>query len=169
MLTGPIAGRLLEMLVWFGQPQRVLEIGTFSGHSALVDGGRAARRRSHRHVRARPDARRGRAALLRLLAATASASSSTSARRWRRSTASTASSTSSSSTPTRTGYVDYYEAVLPRLSRHGLIAVDNTLSSGRVLEGEGPIVRFNEHVRSDPRAVRVILSVRDGVTLIRRR
>ena len=59
--------------------------------------------------------------------------------------------------------------MLPRLSRHGLIAVDNTLSSGRVLEGEGPIVRFNEHVRSDPRVVRVILSVRDGVTLIRRR
>ncbi len=36
MLTGPIAGRLLEMLVWFGQPRRVLEIGTYSGHSALA-------------------------------------------------------------------------------------------------------------------------------------
>ena len=35
MLTGPVAGRLLELLVWFGRPQRVLEIGTFSGHSAL--------------------------------------------------------------------------------------------------------------------------------------
>ncbi len=35
MLTGPVAGRFLEMLVWFGRPQRVLEIGTFSGHSAL--------------------------------------------------------------------------------------------------------------------------------------
>src|SRR5207248_7568083 len=36
MLTGPVAGRLLELLVWFGQPRRVLEIGTFSGHSALA-------------------------------------------------------------------------------------------------------------------------------------
>ena len=36
MLTGPVAGRFLEMLVWFGRPQRVLEIGTFSGHSALA-------------------------------------------------------------------------------------------------------------------------------------
>jgi caffeoyl-CoA O-methyltransferase len=36
MLTGPVAGRLLELLVWFGRPQRVLEIGTFSGHSALA-------------------------------------------------------------------------------------------------------------------------------------
>jgi caffeoyl-CoA O-methyltransferase len=59
--------------------------------------------------------------------------------------------------------------VLPRLAHRGLIAVDNTLYSGRVLEGDTPISRFNEHVRSDPRAVRVILSVRDGITLIRRR
>ena len=36
MLTGPVAGRFLELLVWFGAPQRVLEIGTFSGHSALA-------------------------------------------------------------------------------------------------------------------------------------
>src|SRR6266550_2427229 len=36
MLTGPVAGRLLEMLVWIERPQRVLEIGTFSGHSALA-------------------------------------------------------------------------------------------------------------------------------------
>src|SRR6266404_3903319 len=35
MLTGPVAGRFLELLVWAAQPQRVLEIGTFSGHSAL--------------------------------------------------------------------------------------------------------------------------------------
>src|SRR6476469_5894921 len=46
MLTGPVAGRLLEMLIWFGSPKRVLEVGTFSGHSALAmaaalpDGGR---------------------------------------------------------------------------------------------------------------------------------
>src|SRR5262245_46520737 len=36
MLTGPVAGRLLEMLAWFGRPRRVLEIGTYSGHSALA-------------------------------------------------------------------------------------------------------------------------------------
>src|SRR5262245_17978027 len=35
MLTGPVAGRFLELLVWATQPRRVLEIGTFSGHSAL--------------------------------------------------------------------------------------------------------------------------------------
>ena len=36
MLTGPVAGRFLELLVWFGGARRVLEIGTFSGHSALA-------------------------------------------------------------------------------------------------------------------------------------
>ena len=36
MLTGPVAGRFLELLVWIARPRRVLEIGTFSGHSALA-------------------------------------------------------------------------------------------------------------------------------------
>jgi caffeoyl-CoA O-methyltransferase len=66
------------------------------------------------------------------------------------------------------GYVGYYEAVVPKLSEHGMIAADNTLRSGRVLEGD-PMHDFNEHVLNDPRVVSVLLTVRDGVTLIRRR
>ena len=71
----------------------------------------------------------------------------------------------------KTGYVDYYEAVLPRLSERGLIAADNTLSGGRAVDGTRPeIVAFNEHVRpQDERVVSVLLPFRDGVTLIRRR
>src|SRR5438270_899689 len=72
-------------------------------------------------------------------------------------------------------YVNYYEAVLPRLSERGFIAADNTLWSGRVLddgaadEGTRAIKAFNEHVKSDPRVASVMLTVRDGVTLIRPR
>ena len=66
------------------------------------------------------------------------------------------------------GYIDYYEAVLPRLTPRGLIVADNTLWSGRVVDGEGPLAAFNDHVAADPRSVQVILSVRDGMTLIRR-
>jgi caffeoyl-CoA O-methyltransferase len=67
------------------------------------------------------------------------------------------------------GYIAYYEAVLPRLSPHGLIVADNTLAAGRVVEGERPAVAdFNEHVAADPRSVQVLLTVRDGMTLIRR-
>jgi predicted O-methyltransferase YrrM len=71
-------------------------------------------------------------------------------------------------------YVNYYEAVLPRLSERALIAADNTLWSGRVLdesddsEGTVAIRAFNDHVNADERVVSVMLTVRDGVTLIRR-
>ena len=71
------------------------------------------------------------------------------------------------------GYVDYYEAVLPKLAEHGVILADNTLANGDVLDPNGPmsvaIARFNEHVRADARVECVLLTVRDGVTLIRRR
>ena len=75
----------------------------------------------------------------------------------------------------KVGYVDYYEAVLPKLADGGLILADNTLASGRVVDEaeEGgmtaAIQRFNEHVRGDDRVESVMLTVRDGVTMIRRR
>src|SRR4051812_39019364 len=34
MLTGPVAGRLLDMLVWVSKAERVLEVGTYTGYSA---------------------------------------------------------------------------------------------------------------------------------------
>ena len=68
------------------------------------------------------------------------------------------------------GYVDYYEAILPKLAPRGVIAADNTLFG---LDGEGEnaqgIARFNEHVLHDERVEAVLLPFRDGVTLIRRR
>ena len=71
------------------------------------------------------------------------------------------------------GYVDYYEAVLPKLAEHGVILADNTLANGDVLDPNGPmseaISRFNDYVRADARVECVLLTVRDGVTLIRRR
>jgi caffeoyl-CoA O-methyltransferase len=66
------------------------------------------------------------------------------------------------------GYIAYYEAVLPRLAERGLIVADNTLADGRVVDERPPIAAFNEHVAADPRTVQVLLSVRDGMTLIRR-
>jgi caffeoyl-CoA O-methyltransferase len=63
-------------------------------------------------------------------------------------------------------YIDYYEAVLPKLAEDGLIVADNTLSG---LRGNEAIERFNEHVLADPRVECVLVPIRDGVTLIRRR
>ena len=68
------------------------------------------------------------------------------------------------------GYVDYYEAALPKLAPRGVIAADNTLFG---LDGDGEnaraIARFNDHVLHDDRVEAVLLPFREGVTLIRRR
>src|SRR6266511_3949486 len=70
-------------------------------------------------------------------------------------------------------YRNYYEAVLPKLAEDGLIVVDNVLWSGRVLEEDvdestRAIKEFNEHVRTDPRVLSVMLTVRDGMTLVQK-
>jgi predicted O-methyltransferase YrrM len=70
-------------------------------------------------------------------------------------------------------YTNYYQATLPLLSANGLIAVDNVLWSGRVLKPESDddkaIVAFNDHVQKDERVTNVVLTVRDGIMLIRRK
>ena len=72
-------------------------------------------------------------------------------------------------------YANYYDALLPRLAVTGLMAIDNTLWSGRVLdEGDDEettrtIRELNDRVAGDERTIAVQLTVRDGVTLIRRR
>jgi caffeoyl-CoA O-methyltransferase len=173
MLSGPVVGRLLEFLVFALEARSVLEIGTFSGYSALAMAEGLP-----------PD---GRIVTLEIDEAHAEV-----ARRW------VAESPHAGKIEIvlgpalesierlpgpfdfvfidadKTGYLDYYEAVLPKLAPRGLIAADNTLRSGRVLDesdrspaNEG-IRAFNERARNDPRVRCVILSVRDGVTLIRR-
>jgi predicted O-methyltransferase YrrM len=70
-------------------------------------------------------------------------------------------------------YDAYYEAVLPRLSKRGVIVIDNTLWSGRVLSPEDESTRaiaaLNDKLAADERVVCVQLTVRDGVTLVRKR
>jgi caffeoyl-CoA O-methyltransferase len=71
------------------------------------------------------------------------------------------------------GYIDYYEAVLPKLADDGVILADNTIASGNVLAPNDAmseqIARFNDYVRADDRVECVLLTIRDGVTLIRKR
>ena len=72
-------------------------------------------------------------------------------------------------------YLDYYEEILPRLSARGLILVDNTLWAGQVLPDSGAdddstvaLRAFNDHVAADDRVEVAQLTVGDGVTMIRR-
>jgi caffeoyl-CoA O-methyltransferase len=166
MLTGPVAGRFLELLVWAAEPLRVLEIGTFSGHSALsmaaalppggrIDACEINPQRAAFAQRYFDRSPHGAKITLHL---------------------GPALETIERLEGTfdlvfidaeKDGYVAYYEAVLPRLAGRGLIVADNTLASGRVIDGTPATTRFNEHVAADPRTVQVLLSVRDGMTLIR--
>lgn len=70
-------------------------------------------------------------------------------------------------------YVNYWEAVLPKLRQGGLIAVDNVLWSGRVLDPQEKLdhalVAFNQHVCHDDRVDQVMLTIRDGITLARKK
>lgn len=73
-------------------------------------------------------------------------------------------------------YVEYYQAVIPRLSAGGLIVADNTLWDGHVIDpaydkdGQTTGIRdFNDMVAEDGRVEKVILPLRDGLTLIRKK
>jgi caffeoyl-CoA O-methyltransferase len=167
MLTGPVAGRFLEFLVWISQPKRIVEIGTFSGHSALSmaaalpDGG---------HIDAcELDPERA-AFAQRYFDRSPHGSKITLHVGPALETLERLDGTFDFVfiDAEKEGYIDYYEAVLPRLAERGLIVADNTLASGRVVDESPPIAAFNAHVAADPRSVQVLLSVRDGMTLIRR-
>jgi predicted O-methyltransferase YrrM len=173
MLSSPVAGRFLQFLVSMTRPQRVLELGTFTGYSsismaaALPPGGRIDT----------CDVEEAHASVARRYIEEAGLSDRISIH------LGPATETIESLDgqfdfvfidADKANYVNYYEAVLPRLSDGGLIAADNTLWSGRVLDEEDDsdgtvaIRSFNEHVLADERVVSVMLTIRDGVTLIRR-
>ena len=75
----------------------------------------------------------------------------------------------------KTGYIDYYELLLPKLSSKGVIIVDNMLFHGQVLEtpikGKNAIAidTFNKHVAKDNRTEKVLLPFRDGILLIKKK
>jgi caffeoyl-CoA O-methyltransferase len=74
----------------------------------------------------------------------------------------------------KTGYVGYWDEVVPRIRRGGVILVDNTLSHGRVIdpadadENVQGIRAFNDHAVADDRVVLVLLPVGDGLTMARK-
>ena len=169
MMVGHVEGAFLSFLVTLSQARRVLEVGTFTGWSSIAmagalppDGGivscdineettAVARRYAEEAgVADRIDYRLGPAietlvtldGPFELVFIDAD----------------------------KGGYVDYYEAILPKLAPGGVIAADNTLF-GLDREGENgrAISQFNEHVLHDERVESVLLPFREGVTLIRRR
>jgi caffeoyl-CoA O-methyltransferase len=174
MLTGTIEGRFLELLVHAAGAKRVLELGTYSGYgtlsmaAGLPAGGRidtCELSEERAAVARRYVERAGHADRVTVHVGPALDTIRRLDGEW----------DFVFIDADKDNYVAYYEEVLPRLTARGLIAADNTLWSGRVLddaddsESTRAIREFNEHVARDDRVVAVILTVRDGVTLIRRR
>ncbi len=172
MLTGTIEGRFLEALVFATGARRVLELGTFTGYSALAmaaalpDDGHIDTcdiEPRHAEVAQRYFDRSPHGSKITLHLGPAL---ETIARLEGEFDLVFVDAD-------KPNYASYYEAVLPRLSERGLMVIDNTLWSGKVLDpqedSDRAIAELNDRIAADERVVAVQLTVRDGVTLVRRR
>jgi caffeoyl-CoA O-methyltransferase len=174
MMVGQLEGYLLAELVRLVRAKRVLELGTFTGYSstsmalALDDGGRVIT----------CDVNEETTAVARRYAEEAGVADRIDFR-----VGPALDTVSALEGPfdlifidaDKPNYVNYYEATLPLLAEDGVMIVDNTLWSGRVAdageddENTQAIRALNDRVRDDDRVENVLLTVRDGMNLIRRR
>ncbi len=168
MQVGRVEGAFLRLLVRLSRARRVLELGTFTGYSALmmaeglpddgelvtVDVDPKAVEVARRYFAQSPHVKKIRVLLKPALEALAELKG-----------------------PFDLAFIDadkesyprYYEAVLPLLRHGGLLVADNALWSGRVLdpkhESDRALVVFNDLVAKDGRVEKVLLTVRDGMML----
>lgn len=176
MQISPEQGALLTLLTRIVQARFAVEVGTFTGYSALAIA-------------------RGLSPEGRLLCCDISAEYTAVARRyWERAGVQDridlrlgAAIETLHALPTeaaidlsfidadKTEYVDYWEQIVPRTRSGGLIVVDNVLAGGRVVGADygdaraGAIRAFNEHALHDERVELTMLPIGDGLTLARRR
>ena len=175
MCSGHVQGRLLKMLVGMIAPKRVLELGTFSGYSALCIAEALAPDASLDTVEADDE--------MEDFIREAIASSPFEERirlhiggalevmeRWAPETFDLIFIDAD-----KKEYPEYYEKALPLLRPGGYIIADNTLWDGHVADPRyardhqtAGIIRFNDIVAADPRVEKVIVPLRDGLTIIRK-
>ena len=173
MMVGRLEGRFLKMLVAVSGARRVLEIGTFTGYSALsmaealpADGTIVTCELDERHAAMAQGYidRSPYAGQIEIRIGPA------------------LESIGRLDGPFDFVFIDahkpeypaYYEAVLPKVTQGGLICVDNVFQGGDVVdaaqdrEGVRAVRQLNDTVASDPRVECVMVPIRDGVTLIRK-
>lgn len=170
MLSGRTQGRLLKLLAQLVGAKRIVEVGTFSGYSALSmaealpDDGRLftcdedpdAIAVAQKYFAESPHGKK-----ITLLAGPALT------------TLATLSGPFDMAfiDADKVNYLNYYNVILPKMRSGGLIAVDNVLWGGRVLdpqdESDHAIHQFNETVIRDARVEAVMVTIRDGLTCLR--
>ncbi|MBI5362320.1 MAG: class I SAM-dependent methyltransferase [Planctomycetes bacterium] len=172
MLTGRVEGRFLKLLALLVRPRLVVEVGTFTGYSALSmaealaddarlitcdidpDAAEVARAAFARSPHGRKIELRLGPALDTLRGITEPVDLSF-------------------IDADKTGYPAYYEELLARTRKGGVIVLDNMLQSGRVLAPSDAAARaihaLNERLATDERVENVLLTIRDGVQLVVKR
>ena len=173
MMSGHVQGKLLEMVSKLLQPEKILEIGTFTGYSALC----LAKGLKDKGVLHTIELREQDAAFAKesfnktsdgekivLHIGDAKEIIPTLLETW----------DIVFIDADKTGYIKYYELILPFVKQNGLIIADNVLFHGEVLEeivsgkNAKAIAAFNEHVKDDKRVEQVLLTIRDGLLIIRK-
>jgi caffeoyl-CoA O-methyltransferase len=174
MLSGALQGKFLEMLSMLLQPNYILEIGTFLGYSALCLA-KGLRPGGELHS-------------LEIDAETAAIArenfkKSKTGNKIILHTGNALELLKTLDKPwdlvfidaDKTGYAEYYQALVPNLKPGSLILADNVLFHGQVLEksikgkNAKAIQAFNDMVEADERVEKMMLTLRDGVFLIRKK
>ena len=173
MLSGHVQGSFLTLLSRLLQPTKILEIGTFTGYSALcLSKGLQRGGKIHTIELREEDAATARAYFEQSINKDKIVLHVGDAKQI---------------IPTlnevwdivfidadKTGYIDYYELILPFVKPNGIIIADNVLFHGQVLEqtisgkNARAVDAFNKHVRNDERVEQVFLTIRDGLLLIQK-
>jgi len=171
MLSGHVQGKFLELIATILQPKKILEIGTFTGYSAiclakgLAEGGElhtielreadAATAKQNFNMAGMQD---------KIFLHTGNAKEIIPAlpHTW----------DMVFIDADKTAYIDYYKLVLPAVKKGGVIIADNVLFHGQVLEqpvsgkNAKAIQAFNEWVKADETTEQVLLTIRDGLLFI---
>ncbi len=173
MLSGHVQGKVLEMISSMIKPLRILEIGTFTGFSALcLAKGLQDKGFLHTIELREQDAAIAKgffekssiAEKIKLHIGDAKKIIPELNEEW----------DLVFIDADKTGYIDYYELTLPQLKKGGFILADNVLFHGDVLKdnikGKNAIAidAFNKHVAADSRTTQVLLTIRDGLLLIKK-
>jgi predicted O-methyltransferase YrrM len=174
MLSGALQGKLLEMISLILQPTYILEIGTFVGYSALClakglkPGGElhTLELREETAAQARENFKRSKTGdKIILHTGNALEVLETLEKPW----------DLVFIDADKPGYPEYYRVLLPKLKSGCLLLADNVLYHGQVLEeklkGKNALAiqSFNEMILQDQRVDKVMLTVRDGLLMIRKK
>jgi hypothetical protein len=173
MLSGPLQGKFLEMICRMINPKKVLEIGTFTGYSALSmlkgmpeDGilYTIELREQDAQTALQFFKKANKEQQIKLHLGNALEIIPNLDEKW----------DLVFIDADKVSYIDYYELTLPKLKQGGWMIADNVLFHGQVLEDNiigknaKAIDTFNKHVSADPRVEQLILTIRDGLTLVRK-